>query len=323
MELIIDSTFRRAHGLYFRDLPEEAVFKRINGIFTKYDPEMLLDVVNIIKTAIALGMTYSDSHDKVVATTIDRFPVSDDIDLFILSVTMKLLIAMGSESVEELLFKPRDINREIAAKYYRIPLKKVDDEMVAAVIKASENFTSKSYSIDDPPVGSWDEYFYNVSRQVARNSKCLSRRIGAVLVWDKGIISTGYNGPPRGVPRCDMRWKIDKEFSDKYGDKVEGKKLEGVCPRYAIGFESGGGLEICPAGHAERNALINAARKGIKTKGTILYMTCGIPCTPCLVEIINAGVKEIVVTSLKVYDETAPYLLNQSTLGVGLFDFVK
>jgi dCMP deaminase len=323
MELIIDSTFRSAHGLYFRGLSEEAVFKRINGIFERYDPEMVLDAVNIVKTAIALGMTYSDCHDKTVETIIKRFPPSDDIDLFILSVTMKLLIAMGSESVEELLFKPRDINKEVAAKYFRVPLKKVTKEMTEAVVQASENFTKKSYSIDDPPVANWDEYFYNVCRQVARNSKCLSRRIGAVLVWDKGIISTGYNGPPRGVPRCDMRWKIDKEFNDKYKDKVEGKELEGICPRYAIGFESGTGLEICPAGHAERNAIINAARKGIKTKGTLLYMTCGIPCTPCLVEIINAGVKEIVVTSLKIYDETAMYLLNQSTLSVRLYDFVK
>jgi len=323
MELIIDSTFRNAHSLYFRDLPEEAVFKRINGVFDRFDPEMLLDAVNIIKTAIALGMTYNDCHDKVVETTIERFPAGDDIDLFILSVTMKLLIAMGSESVEELLFKPREIDREVAAKYFRVPLKKVTREMIQEVLVASENFTKQSYSIDDPPVGSWDEYFYNVCRQVARNSKCLSRRIGAVLVWDKGIISTGYNGPPRGVPRCDMRWKIDKEFSDKYKDRAKGKELEGVCPRYAIGFESGTGLEICPAGHAERNAIINAARKGIATKGTILYMTCGIPCTPCLVEIINAGVKEIVVTSLRIYDETAMYLLNQSNLGVRLFDFVK
>lgn len=323
MELIIDSTFRNTHNLYFKQVPEEVVFKRINGVFSKYDPEMVMDSVNLIKTAVALGMTYSDCHDKIVYKILDRFPSGDDIDLFVLSLTMKILIAMGDESIEELLFKPREINKEIAAKYFRVPLKKVSKDMIEEVTKASDNFMKQSYSIEDPPVGSWDEYFYNVSRQVARNSKCLSRRIGAVLVWDKGIISTGYNGPPRGVPRCDMRWRIDKDFVEKYAEKTNGSKLEGVCPRHAIGLKSGEGLEICPAGHAERNALINAARKGIQTKGTILYMTCGVPCTPCLVEIINAGVKEIVVTSLKIYDETAMYLLNQSNLGIRLFDFVK
>ena len=162
-----------------------------------------------------------------------------------------------------------------------------------------------------------------MARQTARNSKCLSRRIGCVMVKDKSILSTGYNGPPRGIPRCDMRWEIDQPFIDKYGPMVKGQELEGKCPRYPIGFKSGEGLEICPAAHAERNALINAARNGIATRDTILYMSCGFPCSPCLVEIINAGVKEIVVTSLKIYDSTTMYLLTQSDLGVRLFDFIK
>jgi len=322
MEMIIDDVFRSTHNLYFKGLPEETVLKRINEVFNSYDPEMVIDVINIIKTSIAIGITYSDCYDKIVVAIIDRFPSDDNIDIFVLSLTMKVLIAMGDGGIEKLLFKSRDINKEVAAKYFRVPLKKVSKDMINEVLDASDNFT-KNYSINDEPVESWDEYFYNVCRQVARNSKCLSRRIGAIMVWDKGIISTGYNGPPRGVPRCDMRWKIDKEFVEKYKEKTGGCKLEGICPRYAIGFKSGAGLEICPAGHAERNTLINAARKGIKTKGAALYMTCGIPCTPCLVEIINAGIKEIVVISLKTYDETSMYLLNQSNLGVRLFNFIK
>lgn len=323
MEILIDNLFKSTYDLYFKGVSEEIVLDRINCMFGKFDIEIVTDTINIIKTAAVLGMSYEQCKDKIVSEIIGRFPQGEDIDLFILSLTLKVLIAMGSEDIEDLLNKPRDINKEVAAKYHRVSLCNVTDEMVAAVQKASDNFTKESYSITDPPVQSWDEYFYNVCRQVARNSKCLSRRIGAVLVWDKGIISTGYNGPPRGVPKCDLRWKLDKDFAAKYADKAEGKETAGICPRYVIGFESGKGLEICPAGHAERNALINAARKGIKTKGTTLYMTCGVPCTPCLVEIINAGVKEIVVTSLRVYDETATYLLNQSNLGIRLYDFVK
>jgi deoxycytidylate deaminase len=87
-------------------------------------------------------------------------------------------------------------------------------------------------------------------------------------------------------------------------------------------------LDVCVAGHAERNALINAARLGIETRGfkhdpTTLYMSCGIPCTPCMVEIINAGVSEIVVTSISFYDQSAEYLLQNSELKIRLFDFLK
>jgi dCMP deaminase len=186
------------------------------------------------------------------------------------------------------------------------------------------------YSASRPSPGSWDEWFYNMCLDVASNSKCHSRKIGAVLVRDKSIISTGYNGPPRGVPSCDKRWKIDFRFAQKYKDKLPSDETSviGVCPRRIIGFPSGQGLEICPAGHAERNALINAARHGIKTKGTsdeptTLYMGCGIPCTPCLVEIMNAGVSEIVVSGVGFYDETAEYVLENSSLRVRLFNFLK
>ena len=78
--------------------------------------------------------------------------------------------------------------------------------------------------------------------------------------------------------------------------------------------KSGEGLEWCVAGHAERNALINAARFGIETKGTTMYMDCGTPCTPCLVEIINAGIEEIVITKEHYYDQSAEYLLKESGL---------
>ena len=195
--------------------------------------------------------------------------------------------------------------------------------MIEIVKANAKRFEEKSYSVDEPRTESWDEYFYNMACQTARNSKCLSRRIGCVMVKDKSILSTGYNGPPRGIPRCDLRWKLDEDFIKEYGDKAKGKETDGICPRYVIGFKSGEGLEICPAGHAERNALINAARNGIKTKGTTLYMSCGIPCSPCLVEIINAGVREIVCTSLKIYDSTTMYLLTHGALKVRLFDFIK
>jgi dCMP deaminase len=163
----------------------------------------------------------------------------------------------------------------------------------------------------------WDNYYLNICRDVAQNSSCLSRKIGSVLVRDKTIIGTGYNGPPRGVPHCGERYVIDEELR-KYVQSLDinpdREDIVDVCPRYTMGYKSGEGLQWCVAGHAERNALINSARMGIKTKGARLYMDCGIPCTPCLVEIINAGIEEIIVTKISFYDTSARYLLTNGNL---------
>lgn len=183
----------------------------------------------------------------------------------------------------------------------------------------------------------WDQWYHELCMTVAKKAQCLSRKIGAVLVQDKTVISTGYNGPPRGVKTCDERWLTDSVMRKAAGIDLDSKKelfvkdvdykrdLEGKCPRYVpqFGFKSGEGLEWCVAGHAERNALINAARMGICTKGTKLYMDCGTPCTPCLVEIINAGVEEIIITREYYYDDSAEYLLKESGLKWRVYDHLK
>ena len=166
----------------------------------------------------------------------------------------------------------------------------------------------------------WNKYFLSVCETVAKNSKCLSRRIGCIMVRDHSIISTGYNGPPRGVVHCDNRWIYD-EFLKKALDKKAKKDAwsDGVCPRRLMGYPSGEGLQYCVAAHAERNCLINAARDGIPTKGAILYMNCGVPCKDCLIEIINAGIKEIVVKHTDVYDEESKFLITHADLLVRTF----
>ena len=125
----------------------------------------------------------------------------------------------------------------------------------------------------------WDKYFSTICKAVASKSPCLSRQIGVVLVRDKSIISTGYNGPARGFPHC------------------EGPN----CPRKDMGYKSGEGLEHCPAAHAETNAIANAARIGTKVKGSTLYMNSVIPCKFCAVSIVNAGIREVVVDKLELY----------------------
>lgn len=168
----------------------------------------------------------------------------------------------------------------------------------------------------------WDSYFYKLCKVVGENSSCLSRHIGALLVRDKTVISEGYNGPPRGIPHCNERYIIDKEmrkYLESHNINPDTEKCQTTCPRYVMGYKSGQGLQWCVAGHAERNALINAARHGIKTKGAKVYMDCGVPCTPCLVELINAGIEEIIITKMTFYDTSAQYLLENCDMKVRLY----
>jgi len=189
-------------------------------------------------------------------------------------------------------------------------------------------------TLEIPTANSWDEYFYNICLAAAGNSKCFSRKIGAILVRDKRVVSTGYNGPPEGIPRCDERWKIDNHLTEQLGRMIQKAEtqenidklmasLHGHCPRLVMGFKSGEGLDWCIAGHAEENAILSAARLGIATKGTTMYMTCGIPCSKCLVKIINAGIHNLVVTSFNLYDVSSEYLVKEAKLNVRLFDFLK
>lgn len=172
----------------------------------------------------------------------------------------------------------------------------------------------------------WDKYYLDICRTVGTKSNCLSRQIGAILVRDKSIIATGYNGPPRGVCRCNDRWMFDLKQAF-VPDEYRGRPLDKICPRYIMGYRSGEGLEFCPSGHAERNALINAGREGVCIKGSNMYMDCGLPCIPCLIEIINAGVEEIVCTSTIIYGEKnkplSDMILEQSGLKVRVYNHIN
>lgn len=164
----------------------------------------------------------------------------------------------------------------------------------------------------------WDEYFFKVCETVASNSKCLSRKIGAILVKDKTVLSMGYNGPPRNVMHCMDRNLYDPVIVNEIKKREILDKLE-KCPRKILGFKSGEGLEYCIAGHAERNTIVNAARHGISVKDSTLYCNCPIPCSPCLIEIINAGIKEIVVTKMEYYDLMGEWLVKESGIKIRKF----
>jgi dCMP deaminase len=118
---------------------------------------------------------------------------------------------------------------------------------------------------------SWDDYFMNIAREVARRSNCMKRHVAAVVVKDKRIISTGYNGTPRGTTNCD----------------------EGGCKRCNAYGKSGAGLGDCVCSHAEENAIVQAAFHGVSLKGATIYSTFS-PCIMCTKMIINSGIKEVV-----------------------------
>lgn len=141
-----------------------------------------------------------------------------------------------------------------------------------------------------------DVLFMQSAMVVAGRSKCSSRQIGVVLVKDGSVVSEGYNGAPRGSSLCQDRSQ--------------------PCRRRQLGFGSGEGLDQCPAVHAEMNALLQAARNGIATKGTTMYAYCCRPCKWCVSMMINAGITRLVHLELPVYDELSGHLLAESGIEV-------
>ncbi len=139
---------------------------------------------------------------------------------------------------------------------------------------------------------SWDEYFMTLANQVASRTTCLRRGVGAVIVKDRRILATGYNGVPTGLAHC----------------------AETGCLREQLGVPSGQRHEICRGLHAEQNAIIQAARFGTDIDGASIYVNTQ-PCVVCAKMLINAGIKEIVYQN-PYPDELSQQLLAESGITV-------
>ena len=134
----------------------------------------------------------------------------------------------------------------------------------------------------------------DIARLVATRSTCLRRQVGATLVKNRHILTTGYNGPPRGIKHC--------------ADREDG------CLRNQLGIPSGERQEISRAVHAEQNAVVQAAIHGISIEGSSLYCTVH-PCVVCTKMLINAGVVEFIY--LEGYpDELSAILLKEAEVRV-------
>ena len=137
---------------------------------------------------------------------------------------------------------------------------------------------------------SWDSYFMQLAQVVAGRSTCLRRQVGAVIVKDRQILSTGYNGSPSGLIHCD----------------------EIGCLRQSLNVPSGERMEICRAVHAEQNALIQAAKHGVAIAGADLYCTHQ-PCVQCTKMLINAGIRRVVYIH-PYFDSLADVMARESNL---------
>ena len=142
----------------------------------------------------------------------------------------------------------------------------------------------------------WDEYFLEIAHVVAKRSTCERRQIGAVIVRDRRILTTGYNGAPSGLGHC----------------------LEVGCLRDQLGIASGTRTEMCRALHSEMNAIIQAAQHGVSTKGATLYCTHQ-PCSVCARMLINAGITRIVYTG-PYPDEFSMQLLREAGIEIAIVD---
>ena len=117
---------------------------------------------------------------------------------------------------------------------------------------------------------SWETYFMEIASLVAKRSTCIRRSVGAILVKDKRILTTGYNGAPSGIKHC----------------------IDAGCLREQLHVASGERHELCRGIHAEQNAIIQAAYHGASIKGATLFCT-NLPCLICTKMLINAGIEQI------------------------------
>ena len=120
----------------------------------------------------------------------------------------------------------------------------------------------------------WDEYFIGIADMVSKRSTCLRRKVGALIVKDKRILATGYNGAPSGITHCG----------------------EAGCLREKLNVPSGERHELCRGLHAEQNAIIQAALHGVSISGSSIYCTHQ-PCSVCAKMIINAGISRVKIAN--------------------------
>jgi len=142
----------------------------------------------------------------------------------------------------------------------------------------------------------WDDYFMKITGVVSERATCVKRSVGAIIVKDNRILSTGYNGAPKGMKHCG----------------------EVGCIRKEMNVPSGQRHELCRGLHAEQNAIVQAAWHGVKIEGGTMYCTYQ-PCVICVKMMLNAGIKRLVYSG-SYPDELAMKMIQESGLAVTKYE---
>lgn len=143
-----------------------------------------------------------------------------------------------------------------------------------------------------------DKEYMRYAKEASCISRCVKRQLGCILVFEDGSYVEGANGAPKPLEACNP------------------------CPRMVKGSHSGQDLDLCKAVHAERQALLKAARYGYATEGAKLYSYMGAPCKDCMIELIEAGVSEIICSQNSYYDELSKEIVKEWVSKGGKFRFI-
>ncbi|MBN2319587.1 MAG: AAA family ATPase [Acidobacteria bacterium] len=304
--------YLKSRGFVYRSLSDE-IRKEIQKRGREIDREILIETGNelrnefgpaVLAERILAGL---DSDQNYV---IDSIRNPSEVDALRKRKDFTLL---GLEADPEIRFRrSRERGRENAAQTLERFLEEESPELVSsdparqqlnATMGMVDLLVSNNGTLEElhrrldqvlPPLmsrferPSWDEYFMSIAKVVATRSNCIKRKVAAIIVKDKRVISTGYNGTPRGAKNCN----------------------EGGCPRCNGMAESGTALDECLCCHGEENAITQAAYHGTSLKGATLYTTYS-PCLLCTKMIINSGIREVVYNLEYPLNERAQSLLRE------------
>ncbi len=217
------------------------------------------------------------------------------------AVRLRRIVARGRvgdpTSLEELRrLEGRELGSGDPAAQQLLAVRELADERIENdgsledLLRDVQGVLERSFFFERP---SWDAYFMSIARVVASRSNCVKRKVAAVITLDRRIVSTGYNGTPRGTRNCN----------------------EGGCPR-CNGFAEGGKrLDECLCSHGEENAITQVAYHGSAIRGATIYTTFS-PCLMCTKMIINAGIVEVVYNADYPLGEVALDLLREAGVKV-------
>ena len=305
-------TYLKSRGFSFRSL-SDVIREEIRRQGLAIDRETLIEVGNKLRNEFGPGVL---AERILEGLENDRNYVIDSIrnpsEVEVLKKSGNFTLLMIDADPEIRFKRSSERGRENAARTLEQFLEEESRELhsdnpakqqLNTTARLADHSVSNNGTIDElhqkleqilPPLmsrferPSWDEYFMSIAKVVAMRSNCMKRKVAAIIVKDRRVISTGYNGTPRGARNCN----------------------EGGCPRCNNMAPSGTALDECLCCHGEENAITQAAYHGTSLKGATLYTTYS-PCLLCTKMIINSGIREVVYNLDYPLNERAQSLLQE------------